>query len=395
MKTISTNSMMAIIFYSITVFFAYISINSWINSLTTAQELTSIDGQYVGRDFIFFYAAAKEIIINNAHHLYDNYYASETTSTIFPELGSMKLNNWVWLYPPHYLLLIAPLGFLPYHFALAAWLAISILLPVITLRYFWRINYGFLFITSFNINIFICLIMGQNALILSSIAGIGIASIKKRPWLAGICFAIVSMKPHFAILIPVALVLGRYWQALIYTIISTLILMTISSFLFDWDIYIIAAEHFSAVQNYSLASNNWFLSIYSTYRTLLDIGFSPLYAWLGYFGVASIAIYYFQNIWRKDYPLVTKWMSFGITTLLCTPYSLAYDTILITLPAIVIFYYAITNKQQVSLLMYCLLILQIFAFAIILINQYLAILLIISALAILFELSSKKYVHTI
>ncbi len=394
MKTLNFNSTLILITSIITIIFAYISINSWISSLTTSHELISIDEQYIGRDFIFFYAAAKEVVINNVHHLYDNYYASETTSAIFPELGSMKLSNWVWLYPPHYLLLIAPLGFLPYHYALAAWLAISILLPVITLRYFWRINYGFLFIAIFNINIFICLIMGQNALILSSIAGIGIASMKKQPWLAGICFAIVSMKPHFAILIPVALVFGRYWQTLIYTIISTLILMTISSFLFGWDVYIIAVEHFSAVQNYSLASNHWFFSIYSTYRALLDIGFLPAYAWMGHLVIASISIYYFQKIWWQDYHLANKWLAFGITALLCTPYNLSYDAVWITLPSIFMFSH-LTSKQQKYPYIYYLLILQIFAFAIISINQYLAILLIASALAILFELSSKKYVNNI
>lgn len=387
MQISNIKNLTLLIFYTVTIIFAYISVNSWLNSLTTDHGIISIDGQYVGRDFLFFYAAAKQAVAGNIHDLYTGNLINGIPSTLVPELGGEGINpQWPWLYPPHYLLLLAPFAALPYYFALATWLALSLLLPSIALWYYWRVR-GLLWLAAIlNINIFICLVMGQNSLIFSSIAGIGIASLKNRPILAGVCFSIMSMKPHFAILIPLALLLGRYWQALLYTILSTLCLMLVSSFAFGWDIWGLAFTHFNLVQNYSLSDNIWFFSIYSTYRALLGFGFSSHYAWMGQFLVASVALYGFQNIWRKNHSLATKWLAFGIAALLCTPYNLHYDAVWITLPMLVWSAVQITQNNKILTAVWILGAMQVFAFAVISMSNSLAILLIIGALLILLSL---------
>lgn len=366
-------------FYAFTIAFAYIGIKSWISSLTPEHGLISIDGQYIGRDFLPFYAAAKQVLAGHIHDLYTELGSYNATHLLVPEATNGTISHWPWPYPPHYFLLLAPFAILPYELALFAWLAVSLLLPSLVLWCGWRVR-GFLFIaTILNINIFICLIMGQNALILSAIAGLGISLANKRPLISGICFAILSIKPHFAVLIPIILLLGGYKKVFFYTIFSTLCLILITSLAFGFDIWGIALKNSSAVGNISFSPEIWTFSIYSTYRALLSLGFSSSYAWTWHFVVAGFAIYGLQKIWRGKYPLATKWLAFGIAALLFSPFSFAYDAAWIALPIVT---YIATTKQ-ISTADLFLFSVQIFAFAIISISNYFALFITIDALIIL------------
>ena len=378
-QTNNIKQIFAYAFYAFTIAFAYIGIKSLVNSLTPAHGLISIDGQYVGRDFLPFYAAAKQVLAGHIHDLYTEFGAYNATHLVASEATNGTISHWPWPYPPHYLLLLAPFASLPYKLALFAWLALSVLLSSLALWYGWRVR-GWLFLAAIlNINVFICLIMGQNALIFSAIAGLGILQLEKRQIISGLCFAILSMKPHFAVLIPLVLLLGGYKKAFFYTIISTLCLGLIASLAFGFDIWGIALKNSSSVGNISFSPEIWTFSIYSTYRALLSLGFLSAYAWAGQFLVAGLALYGLQKIWRGNYPLVTKWLTFGISALLFSPFSFAYDAVWITLPIVT---YIATTKQ-ISTADYLLFSVQIFAFAIISISHYFALFIIIAAAVIL------------
>lgn len=388
MQIFSARNIFLLSFYIVTFIFSFISINSWINSLTPEHGFISKDRQYVGRDFLLFYAVAKQAVTGNINDLYTNYGVYKATQLLVPEIQATGISNWPWPYPPHYFLLLAPFTALPYYYALAAWLILSLLLPSFLLWYIWRVR-GLLFLaTIININVIICLVMGQNALIFSSLVGIGIAAMKKNPILAGLCFAIVSMKPHFALLLPVALILGRYWQALLYTILGTLFLMVITSLAFGWNIWSVAIAHFGSVSNISFSTDIHIFSIYSTYRALTDLGLSSHYAWSGHFLVAGIALYGFQNVWRNNHSLINKWLAFGITALLFSPFSFAYDAVWITLPILAFAASQLTENKNTFI--WLLVALQVFAFAVISISNSLALLLIIGALLTLLSLSRRQ-----
>ena len=388
MQAIDIKRIMFVALCFFTALFAYAGVKSLIDSLKPADGLTGIYGQYVGRDFVFFYAAAKHAVTGNIADLYANYWVNNTSGSIIPELGNQLLPEWGWLYPPHYLLLITPLGFLPYYYALGLWLTVSLLLPAFVLWHFWKMRGGLWLAAVFNINVIYCLSMGQNALIFSAIAGMGIALLQKRPLLAGVCFAVLSMKPHFAVLIPLALILGRYWQALLYTIASILLLMAATSLAFGWDVWAMAAAHFTSVKSVSLTSEIWFFSIYSTYRALLEIGLPEIYAWYGYFLIAALTLYGVVKVWRGENTLAEKWLAFAIAALLCSPYNLAYDSVWLALPAMVWLYQTLMQNRKLPLTVYILLAMLIFAIAIISIGNYMAILLIISSLVMLLLLDS-------
>ncbi len=386
MQEFNVKKTILILFYIFTALLAFISLKSLVDSLIPAHGLRGLYDQYVGRDFLFFYAAAKLTLSGHINDLYVGGFINNINSSVIPELENQTMQLWAWLYPPHYLPLLLPFGFLPYYFALGLWLAVSFLLPAFVLWHFWQMRGGLWLATIFNINVFYCLSMGQNALIFVAIAGMGIALLQKRPLLAGVCFAVLSMKPHFAILLPVALLLGRYYRALLYTILSTLFLVVVSSFSFGWNIWEMAIGHFSSAKTVSLSPDIWFFSVYSTYRALLEIGLSEIYAWCGYFLVATLAFYGFSKVWLGEHTLAAKWLAFSIAALLCSPYNLAYDAVWIALPAMVWLSQKLEQNHRLPTIVYILLAMLVFAIAITSVGNYLTILLIIGALIVLLGL---------
>ncbi len=234
--------------------------------------------------------------------------------------------------------------------------------------------------------------MGHNPFIFSALTGLGIALLKKRPAIAGMCFALVSMKPHFAIFLLLALIIGKHWQVLLYTVINTLFLMLASCLLFGWDIWIVAAGHYGHIQNIALSNNIGFFSSYSPYLALISLGFTNSYAWCGHLITASIAFYGFLQVLRGDNSLENKWLALAIAMLLCSPYNLDYDAAWITLPAFAWLAAEFNNKVHTPAFIYILFLLQIFAFAFVSVSNLFPILLIISALIILFKLNTEKNV---
>src|SRR5216683_8135079 len=55
--------------------------------------------------------------------------------------------------------------------------------------------------------------LGQNAFLTAALFGLGTLLIDDRPMLAGVAFGLLCYKPHFGLLVPVALFAGRRWSA--------------------------------------------------------------------------------------------------------------------------------------------------------------------------------------
>jgi hypothetical protein len=68
--------------------------------------------------------------------------------------------------------------------------------------------------------------------------------IDRRPWLAGICFGALCYKPHFGLLIPVALLAGWHWRVLLAAAGTAFALVATSVVLFGiatWRAFLSAA----------------------------------------------------------------------------------------------------------------------------------------------------------
>jgi hypothetical protein len=61
--------------------------------------------------------------------------------------------------------------------------------------------------------VFINLLHGQNGFLSAALLGGGLILLRRRPLLAGLCFALLAYKPQFGFLLVPALLAGGYWRA--------------------------------------------------------------------------------------------------------------------------------------------------------------------------------------
>ncbi|WP_443798111.1 glycosyltransferase 87 family protein, partial [Burkholderia vietnamiensis] len=60
----------------------------------------------------------------------------------------------------------------------------------------------------------VALLAGQTSLASAALAGLGLLALNRRPVAAGICFALLTVKPQIAVLFPLALLCAAQWRAL-------------------------------------------------------------------------------------------------------------------------------------------------------------------------------------
>jgi hypothetical protein len=115
------------------------------------------------------------------------------------------------VYPPSSLPIFFPLGLLPFWGAFIAWTGLSVVLFWTAARQLTR--YPSLAFLSPHVVLTVCL--GQTALITGALTIWGVALLRPRPFLAGVCFGVgAALKPQCYLLAPIALISGRHWKAI-------------------------------------------------------------------------------------------------------------------------------------------------------------------------------------
>lgn len=118
-----------------------------------------------------------------------------------------------WLYPPTFLLFVYPLALLPFTLSAPIFLFGTLALFVKVVRTIVPHPRTALVAIAFPGSALV-VTAGQNGLLTASLVGLGLVLLRRRPILAGLCFALVAVKPQLCVLIPLALLASRSWRAL-------------------------------------------------------------------------------------------------------------------------------------------------------------------------------------
>jgi hypothetical protein len=130
-----------------------------------------------------------------------------------------------WLYPPFFLLVAGGLAAMPYPVALASWLAVTILLYLVSIRAILHtasagragpdaaaLDPPWLLLALAFPAVFVTIGHGQNGFLTAALFGGALAVVDRRPILAGVLLGLLVYKPQFGLLIPLALVAGGRWR---------------------------------------------------------------------------------------------------------------------------------------------------------------------------------------
>jgi hypothetical protein len=161
-------------------------------------------------DFISFYAAGHLANLGLAPLVYNQDIHQSAVREIF---GDPALPYYYFFYPPVFLLLCQPLARLPYLVAFGAWIAGTTALCYAAIRRILPDGRHLLLFLGFPA-LFWTVGLGQNALLTAGLLGFGTLLLDRRPARGGALLALIVYKPHFLLLVPVALACGRRWRAL-------------------------------------------------------------------------------------------------------------------------------------------------------------------------------------
>ena len=161
-------------------------------------------------DFISFYAAGDLANLGLAPLVYNQDIHQSAVREIF---GDPALPYYYFFYPPVFLLLCQGLARLPYLVSFGVWVTATTVLCYGAIRRILPDRRHFLLFASFPC-LFWTVGLGQNALLTAGLLGCATLLLDRRPAAGGALLALIAYKPHFLLLVPVALVCGRRWRAL-------------------------------------------------------------------------------------------------------------------------------------------------------------------------------------
>jgi alpha-1,2-mannosyltransferase len=308
----------------------------------TANGGVDMLGRPLGTDFSSFYAAGQAVLAGQPTTAYDPalLYAREQA------LFGQGTPFYGWQYPPMFLLMVAPFAALPYAAALAAWQGVTLLLYLAVIRAIVTplspseraagvagVPLWLLLALGFPA-VFVTLGHGQNAFLSAALLGGGLTLLNRRPVLAGVLFGLLIYKPQLGLMIPVALIAGGRWRAVVAATTTVVGLAVLVALILGSDVWraFLASTSLSRVGLLEAGGPGW-------------AKLQTAFAWARLWGGAIEVAYAVQIVvtmavaaglawlWRSAQPYGVKAAALAVATVVGTPFSLDYDMMVLA-PAI-------------------------------------------------------------
>jgi hypothetical protein len=188
----------------------YLGPSLWQTWTHDGPTLVNPAGFVTGHDFVAFYTASKAVLGGDAAMVYDRDFMMAAQIEL---VGTSDIGYLAFMYPPTYLLLVAPLATLPYFWALAFWQTLPFLAFLLLLRRIALPPFA-LIMAAGAPAVAQAMFAGQNGLVFALCLGGGLMVLDRRPLLAGVLLGLALAKPQLAALLVPALIAGREWKVL-------------------------------------------------------------------------------------------------------------------------------------------------------------------------------------
>lgn len=183
-------------------------------------------------DFVSFYAAGGLVDAGAPQLAYDHatHFAAEEA------IAGHGIEYQFFNYPPVFLLLCGVLAHLPYLVSFVAFEIVTLLLYLFVCRNILDDMSGTTLLVILSLPIVFWNIgLGQNAFLTAALFGMATLVVDRRPIIAGVCFGALCYKPHFGLLVPLALAGSARWACLSAAAASMCALVLASIALFGWN----------------------------------------------------------------------------------------------------------------------------------------------------------------
>ena len=286
------------------------------------------EGKPIGTDFVGFYSASRLALGRRPDLAYDvaAHWAAQKA------LFGPKLDYTAFFYPPPALMICWPLALAPYFWSLAAWLTA-------TGYAFYRVLRGYLpslDATAFVAfpAVFVNAAHGQNGFLSAALIGGGLLAMETRPAIAGVLFGGMALKPHLALVIPLALVFARRWTTLAVAAVTVAVFCLSSLVAFGapaWAAFFADASFARSALENNLVGDEKMQSVFAAARLLH--GSLPV-AWGAQIATALCVVAALFWLQRRAFRTAAEAPAVVCAGLLASPFLLDYDLTLMAIPLV-------------------------------------------------------------
>ncbi len=310
--------------------FAVANVAWLVTALLTGSWLWDAAGRLISTDFLNVYAAGKFALQGAPASAYDWPTHKEMEIAV---LGYDFHGYYGWHYPPFYLFVAAALAALPYAVAHAGWSAVSFLPFVAAVRASAGGSAGYLLALSAPALVANVLV-GQNGFLTAALIGFALVFLEKRPLLAGICLGLLTYKPHFGVLFPLALIAAGYWRAFFAAGITAVALAVLSVAAYGLEPWLAFLRWLPVTsQNFLSEGRAEIEKMQSLFAIVRTFGGAEWLAWSAQIALSTLLAIFVCAIWKsREHAFALKAAALGTAVLLATPYIYLYDMVTITVP---------------------------------------------------------------
>ncbi len=233
-------------------------------------------------------------------------------------------------YPPTLLFFTYPFGLMPYLAAAAAWIGATLLLYLLPVHAIIPRPVALIAaiaspaaLKNFQ--------LGYNGFLTAGLIGSSLVLLERRPWLSGVVLGVLTYKPQFGVLFPLALLVSRNWRALAGAMASGLIISIAAALVFGfrtWPAFM--ATLLNRTPGLSALAGVE-LRLESVYGLLYWAGAGARLAWAVHLLVALGTALAVCAVWARPIPHPLKAATLCIGSLLVSPYALVYDLCILSI----------------------------------------------------------------
>lgn len=276
-------------------------------------------------DFCWIWASGKLAVLGMGARVYEPGLFLSLHDTFFHTGECLITFKHLYVYPPTFLFFTYVLGLMPYLIACTVWVAATLALYEAAIGSIVPRREA-LILAIVPLPVLVNMDLGHNGFLTAGLMGLSLAFIERRPWLAGIFLGLLTYKPQFGVLFPLALLAARNWRVIVSATATAGIFGFAAAVAFGWRGW----PSFVA----SLFDRTAGLSPDPSIGLRLD----SIYSWLFYGAHISASIslsvqaaiavavaIWIYTAWARSVPYPMKAASLALGSLIVTPYVFYYD----------------------------------------------------------------------
>jgi hypothetical protein len=288
------------------------------------------NGLGIPTDFVNVWSAGRLVLDGHPALAYDWDIQKQVQVAV---LGQSYEGNFAWHYPPPFLFVAAMLAHFPYAVAYVGWAAISLVPYLAVMRAIVGRSFGLLLALAFPV-VFTNTLVGQNGFLTASLIGGTLLLMPIRPVLSGICLGLLSYKPQYGLLFPLALIAASHWKVFFTAGAVAILVASLSWLAFgteSWQAFFHWMPMFS--QAFLTEGRAPWGKMQSIFALVRYFGGTEQLAWVFQWIMSGVVAVLVALMWRSrsvSYPL--KAASLAAGALLITPYLFLYDLMVLAIP---------------------------------------------------------------